>query len=312
MAGWPESLEAMLERAAAEFGIVRVTRPESLRAARQTGFVWTRQRGVVCLAANRHYLSLARANPDAAVVITSESVSGQEPAPATPCLVVCDRPDELYLWLHLNQQASAGTASPQVDESATVDASAILHGDVRIGAGAWIGPRVVITGPAVLGPGVHVEAGAIIGCDGLYAKDVAGRRRHIPHYGGVAIGGDAFIHAGAVIVRSAIAGEVTSVGQETHVGVMANVGHDVQIGPRTTISSNVVIAGRARVGADVWIGASATLSNAVSVGDRAKIRIGSVVVRDVAADTDVSSGNFAIDHAQAMRAYTREAVREKR
>ncbi|WP_424682108.1 DapH/DapD/GlmU-related protein [Frateuria sp. YIM B11624] len=312
MAGWPESLEAMLERVAAEFRIARITRPELLRSARQTGFVWTRQPGVVCLAANRHYLSLARANPDVAVVVTSEEVARRDFEAATPCLIVCDRPDELYLWMHLHQQTPTGTASPQIDPTATVDASAVLHGDVRIEADAWIGPRVVISGPAVLGRGVHVEAGAIIGCDGLYAKDVAGRRRHIPHYGGVAIGADAFIHAGAVIVRSAIAGEATSIGPETHVGVMANVGHDVQVGARTTISSNVVIAGRARVGADVWIGASATLSNAVSVGDRAKIRIGSVVVRDVAAGADVSSGNFAIDHAQAMRAYTREATREKR
>lgn len=312
MAGWPESLEAMLDRVTAEFGITRVTRPQLLSSARQTGFVWTRQPGVVCLAANRHYLSLARSNPDVVVIITSEEVASRDPNAGASCLIACERPEELFLHLHLLQHPAAGTMQPHVEASASVDSSAVLRGDVKIDAGAWIGPRVVISGPATVGCGVHVEAGAIIGCDGLYAKDVSGKRRHIPHYGGVIIGDDAFIHAGAVIVRSAIAGEATSIGSETHVGVMANVGHDVQVGSRTTISSNVVIAGRARIGTDVWIGASATVSNAVSIGDRAKIRIGSVVVRDVPQDADVSSGNFALDHAKAMRTFTREASREKR
>lgn len=312
MAGWPDRLDALLERNATEFGIKRITRPELLDSARQTAFVWTRQPGVVCLAANRHYLSLAFANPDVVVVITGEDVVRRESDRATPCLVVCDRPDELYLHLHLLQQVSSDTPEPQVDASAAVDASAVLRGDVTVGAGAWIGPRAVISGPATIGPGAHVEAGAIIGCEGLYAKEVSGSRCHIPHYGGVVIGAGAFIHAGAVIVRSAIAGEATSIGPQAHVGVMANIGHDVQLGARTTISSNVVVAGRARIGSDVWIGASATVSNGVSIGDRAKVRIGSVVIRDVACDADVSSGNFALDHAQAMRAYSRGASGEKR
>jgi UDP-3-O-[3-hydroxymyristoyl] glucosamine N-acyltransferase len=312
MAGWLDSLQVVLERSTAAFGITRITRPERLRDARQTGFVWTRQPGVVCLAANRHYLAVARANPDAVAVITSAEVVRKDTETEALCLIVCDRPDELYLHLHLHQQTPANPAAPRVHESAHVDASALLRGDVVIGSGARIGPRVVIDGPAVLGPDVHVEAGAIIGCDGLYAKEVAGRRCHIPHYGGVDIGAGAFVHAGAVIVRSAIAGENTSIGAQAHVGVMANVGHDVKVGARATISSNVVIAGRASIGSDVWIGASATVSNAVSIGDRAKIRIGSVVVRDVPCNADMSSGNFAIDHAQAMRAYAREALREKR
>lgn len=311
MAGWPESLDALLDQTTEPFGIARITNRERLGAARQTGFVWTRQPGVVCMASNRHYLAMARANPDIVAIITSEAVASGRSEDAGPCLVLCERPEELYLHLHIRQLA-ADEAEPEVDAAAIIDTSAVLRGAVKIEAGVSVGPRAVVSGPAVLCRGAHVEAGAVIGCDGLYAKEVAGKRQHIPHFGGVWIGEDALVHAGAVIVRSAIAGETTAIGAQTHVGVMANVGHDVQVGDRTTISSNVVIAGRARIGSDVWIGASATISNALSIGDRAKVRIGSIVVRDVPADADVSSGNFAIDHVHAMRAYTKEVLREKR
>jgi UDP-3-O-[3-hydroxymyristoyl] glucosamine N-acyltransferase len=311
MPGWTESLETLLARVAADFGIARIIRPERLADARQTGFVWTRQPGIVCLAANRHYLALAQANPDACTVITTEEAA-QRDTGSGACFVLCERADELYLYLHMHQ-VRTGTADAQhVDASAHVDSTAILRGEVTIGAGTRIGPRVVIEGPVVVGRGVHVEAGAVIGCEGLYAKDVLGEHFHIPHFGGVRIEDEAFIHAGAIIVRSAVRGEVTRVGAGAHVGIMANVGHDTDIGEKATLSSNVVIAGRARVGAGAWVGASATISNAVVVGERAKVRLGAVVVRDVPPGADVSSGNFALSHAHAMRTFTRVLRDESR
>lgn len=311
MCGWSERLETILARVAPDVGIASIANPERLADAQQTGFVWTRQPGVVCLAANRHYLALARANPDACVIITTEDVAPRDLGTGS-CLVICQRAEELYLYLHM-QQAPATTSEMQnVDASAHVDPTAVLRGEVTIGEGAWIGPRVVINGPVMLGRGVHVEAGAVIGCEGLYAKDVLGQRFHIPHFGGVRIDDQAYIHAGAIIVRSAVRGEATRVGAGAHVGIMANVGHDSEVGERATISSNVVIAGRARIGADAWIGASATISNAVVVGERAKVRLGAVVVRDVPPGADVSSGNFALDHAQAMRTFTRVLRDENR
>ena len=67
-----------------------------------------------------------------------------------------------------------------------------------------------------IGAGVRIEAGAILGCEGLYAKKIAGERIHIPHFGGVDVGDDAFIHAGAIVVRSAVRGEATRVGRRAH------------------------------------------------------------------------------------------------
>lgn len=300
---WECGLQQVLAAHAEGFG-VRMPGPDArsaMAAARQTGFVWTRQPGVVCLAADRRYLKLALGNPSVVAIIVPATLG--DAASDGRALIAADRPDELYHHLHATQRFDdVGAASPRIDPSAEMDASAIVRGDVVVGAGASLGPRVVVEGPARIGAGVRIEAGAILGCEGLYAKKIAGERIHIPHFGGVDVGDDAFIHAGAIVVRSAVRGEATRVGRRAHVGVMSNIGHDAEIGEAAVISSNVVIAGRARIGARAWIGASATVSNMVRVGEDAEIRIGAVVIQDVPDGGDVS-GNFARAHARNMKEY---------
>lgn len=305
MTAWDGGLADALEAAKDAFGIGELDAgaQKALGQARQTGFVWTRQSGVVCLAADRRYFEIALDNPFVVAMIVPAALAGADPRGRA--LVVADRPDELYHHLHATQRFDEHAAEPQVDPRASVDPSAVLRGAVRIGAGSRIGPRVVVEGPVRIGTNVRVEAGAIIGCDGLYAKNVRGERLHIPHFGGVEVGDDACIHAGAVLVRSAIRGEATRVGRAAHLGVMCNIGHDVEVGDAATISSNVVVAGRARIGARAWVGASATISNMVRVGDDAEVRLGAVVIQDVPDGGDVS-GNFARGHAGNMKRYLKE------
>ena len=305
MTAWDGGLAQALAAAKDAFGIgdPGAGARQALDRARQTGFVWTRQEGVVCLAADRRYLAMALDNPSVAAVIVPVALAGADAQGRA--LVVAERPDELYHHLHAVQRFAESAAEPQIDPSASVDDSAVLRGHVRIGAGSSIGPRAVLDGPVRIGANVRIEAGAILGCEGLYAKRVAGRRLHVPHFGGVEVGDGAYIHAGAVIVRSAIRGEATRIGRGAHIGVMSNIGHDVDVGEDATISSNVVVAGRARIGARAWIGASATISNMLRIGDDAEVRLGAVVIQDVPDGGDVS-GNFARGHAGNMKRYLKD------
>lgn len=301
----PLNLQGALDDASSPFAI-QVRHAAALEHARQTGFVWTRQPGVVCLAMSRDYLAQAQGNPDVTVIVAPPSVADRGDD-GTKALIVCDRADELFHYLHLSQHSPADSAQDrfEIDGTAQVDASAVLRGHVRIGARTRIGPGVVISGPVRVGREASIEARAVIGCDGLYAKTVLGVRRHMPHFGGVEIGDSSRILAGAVVVRSAIHGEVTRVGAGACVGVLSNIGHDATIGDGATISSNVVVAGRATVGAHAWIGASATISNMVDIGERAEVRLGAVVLQDVPPGGDVS-GNFARSHAANMRRFLQE------
>jgi UDP-3-O-[3-hydroxymyristoyl] glucosamine N-acyltransferase len=295
----------LLDERGPELGVVEIRNASALSRVEQTGFVWTRQPGVACLAANRRYFDIALANPDVVAIIVPPGVAPYADE-SGKALVVSTIADQLYHFLHASQGPADAEEALQVDDSACVDATVVLRGAVSIGPGVRIGPRVVVSGPATIGRDVRIDAGAVIGCDGLYAKQVLGMRLNMPHYGGVEVGAGAYIHAGAVVVRSAVRGESTRIGRGAHVGVLSNVGHDVEIGESATISSNCVLAGRARIGARAWIGASATVSNLVQVGEGAEVRIGAVVVQDVPAGGEVS-GNFAMPHARNLKRFLRDS-----
>jgi acyl-[acyl carrier protein]--UDP-N-acetylglucosamine O-acyltransferase len=304
VSGWAKGLSALLDDIADEFEVIALRNTGALDGVRQTGFVHTRQQGVVCLAMNRDYLISARENPFVRAVITPPEVAGDLEL-SDKTLILSRRAEELYLHLHVEQALPHVEDLFEIHASAVIDANAMLRGRVRIEAGVRIGSRAVINGPVTVHADTCIDAGAIVGCDGLYAKSIRGCRMHMPHFGGVEIGEQAYIHAGAVIVRSALMGEATRIGNAAHIGIMANVGHDAEIGEAATLSSHCVIAGRARIGARAWIGASATVSNAIRIGEGARVRLGAVVVRDVPPGGDVS-GNFAIDHARTLRNYLRD------
>jgi UDP-3-O-[3-hydroxymyristoyl] glucosamine N-acyltransferase len=299
------NLPELLAAHGAALGVVEVREAGLLGRVRQTGFAWTRQPGVASLAANRAWFAVARDNPDVVAIIAPAAVAARESAPGK-AVIVCDPADALYHFLHARQSLDGQAGEPDIDASAMVDASAVLRGTVRIEAGARIGPRVVLDGPLLVGRDARIDAGAVVGCDGLYVKQVLGERLHMPHLGGVEIGAGAHVHAGAVVVRSAVRGESTRIGAGAHVGVLSNIGHDVDVGPAATISSNCVVAGRARIGARAWIGASASISNMVRIGDDAQVRIGAVVIQDVADGAEVS-GNFALPHARNMKRHLRDS-----
>jgi UDP-3-O-[3-hydroxymyristoyl] glucosamine N-acyltransferase len=141
-----------------------------------------------------------------------------------------------------------------------------------------------------------------IGTDGFFSKMIMGKKTHIRHFGGVVIGNNCVIHVGTNIARSVNFNESTVLEDNVHIGARSNVGHDCKIGRNTDISANVQIMGRAEIGADVWLGANVGISNMVKVGNGAIVRIGSVVIEDVAEAEDVS-GNFAIKHAMNLKNY---------
>lgn len=65
------------------------------------------------------------------------------------------------------------------------------------------------------------------------------------------------------------------------------VGHDVEIGDYTTMSSNCNIMGRVKIGKGVSIGGNVGIAPGVSIGDGAYVCVGSVLLKDVPAGAKV-------------------------
>ena len=127
MSGWSEKLRQVLERGRDDFGVSEVRNPGRLDAAQQTGFVWTRQPGVVCLAANRAWFAQARDNPDMVAIIAPPAVADREQA-ADKAVIVCEQADQLYHFLHATQPAATAEDALDIDSTASIDPSAVAPG----------------------------------------------------------------------------------------------------------------------------------------------------------------------------------------
>ena len=154
--------------------------------------------------------------------------------------------------------------------------------DTRLGRDVTVEPHVVF------GPGVEVADGATI--------------HAFSHIDGASIGAKASIGPFARIRPGTRLGERTKVGnfvelKKAEVGEGAKVNHlsyvgDASIGPRANIGAGTITCNydgfgkyRTTIGAGAFIGSNTALVAPVTVGDGAVVGAGSVITRDVEADS---------------------------
>jgi UDP-3-O-[3-hydroxymyristoyl] glucosamine N-acyltransferase len=284
------------------FGVSEIMNPHCLASARATAFTWTKHSGRVCLGLSRQYYEEAAANENVAVIVAPrQAVTG---APSQhKAVIVAERADEFFYTVHnlaIHRHGAYKPAPGSIHPTARVAKTAIIGPEVTLGADCQVGEGVFIDGPVSIGARCAIHPHATIGTDGLFAKTILGKKVDILHFGGVTLGDDSVVHTAANIARSVNFGETTHIGREVRIGLHVNIGHDCSIGDRTDISGLSLIAGRVHIEEDCWIGANTTISNALSIGKNSKIRIGSVVIDDLAAGSDVS-GNFAGPHAVNLK-----------
>lgn len=123
---------------------------------------------------------------------------------------------------------------PQIDSSAFVSDSAVIIGDVEIGADCYIGPNAVIRGDAakiIIGEATAIEDGVLIHAGGL-KQAVIGRQVTIGHGAIVhskCLADNANIGMGAVLSLFSEIGEYAVVGE----GALVKKGQIVQ--PKTVV-----------------------------------------------------------------------------
>jgi sugar O-acyltransferase (sialic acid O-acetyltransferase NeuD family) len=93
--------------------------------------------------------------------------------------------------------------------------------------------------------------------------------------------------SGVVVLGNASVGNDVDIGRHTLLQGFSVIGHEIVVGPYSTISSFAFIGGGARIGASVTIHPHATILPKVLVGDGAIIGAGSVVTRTVEPHTTV-------------------------
>ncbi|MCC6236998.1 MAG: bifunctional UDP-N-acetylglucosamine diphosphorylase/glucosamine-1-phosphate N-acetyltransferase GlmU [Dehalococcoidia bacterium] len=170
----------------------------------------------------------------------------------------------------------------ELAEDTTILPGVHLSGRTRVGRGTRIGPNAIVR-DMVIGADCEVGASTLEGST-LGDRVSVGPYCHVRP--GSTIESDAHLGNYAEVKASRI-GAHTAVGHFSYIGD-ADIGARVNIGAGTiTANFDGVTKHRTTVGDDAFIGSDSLLIAPVEVGARARTAGGSVVTRDVDADTTV-------------------------
>lgn len=194
-------------------------------------------------------------------------------------------------WVHPRARLGDGV---RLDPGALVGADAVLGDGVRLGPGAAVLHDVEVGAGAVIGPG------CVVGAEGFGLDAVPGELspEPLPHVGTVVLGARVRLGANVVVGRGTLG--ATSVGDDSQLDALVQIGHNVRIGRGCVICAQVGIGGSTIVGDGVWIGGQAGIADHCRVGSGARIAAQSGVIGDVPANA-TWGGTPAVPHAQWMR-----------
>lgn len=305
-------LKSIVEQYKKSFNINDVINIDNLPGNIKTSFSWSEEKNSLCLAMNQKYFDQALINKNIVGIVTTPAAFKNSTFQKDKTIIVSKKADELFYFIH-NSKIHLSDSNDQQDNT-YVSPNAVISSSASLGDNVYIGDNVTIHHGCVICDNTVIKRDTVlhpyvtIGTEGFFSKYILGSKVHVKHYGGVEIGENCIIHTGSNISRSVNYGERTELGDNVHVGIHSNIGHDCKIGHDSDISAKVLLAGRVRVGRKCWIGAGVTISNALLIADNASIKIGSVVIEDVACGKTVS-GNFALDHNQHLRTYLKAKKR---
>lgn len=164
----------------------------------------------------------------------------------------------------------------EIAETAVIHDNVVIGDECRIMAGAVLLPNTR------LGRGVVIKPNAVLGGDGFEVKVIGGRRRIVPHVGGVWLEDDVEIGSNTCVDRG-LFGEFTRIGPGSKIDNLVHIAHRVSIGSECSVIACAEVSGSAVLGRNVWIGPNASINQGLALGDNAFIGTGAVVTRPVPA-----------------------------
>lgn len=251
------------------------------------------------------FLHTANNNSNIVAIITTEKLADR--IIDEKGLVISDNPKRDFFNLHnelLAQGLNDIQISNDIDPSASISETVRIYGNVKIGKNVIIEDFAVINSNTVIGDNTYIAQNVVIGARGMHNTKVNGKFINVKDAGGVSIGNNCEVLAGAIIQKSYFS-EFTKIGNDTKISVGVKVGHGCIIGERTLIAGSVQLAGYNTIGNDVWVGPSSVLAHGLQIANGAQIKLGSVVVKDVKEKEEVS-GNYAYNHTKRIRNFVKE------
>lgn len=272
---------------------------------------------------NAKYAAKAKSTQAAAILVTPGFAAGELPVLRHPnpylafarALEFFYQPPQYEPGIH---PTAVIDPSAKIGAGAHVGPYVVIDRDVEIGRDAVLLPHVVIYRGAkigdrflahahsqvrefcVLGNDVTLQNGVVIGADGFgFARDGARGWHKIVQSGITRLGDRVEVQANACVDRASL-GE-TSVGTDTKIDNLTQIGHGSTVGEHTMLCSQVGLAGSTHVGNNVILAGQVGVAGHLKIGDGAIATAQTGIPGDVEAGATVS-GYPAIDNRQWLRA----------
>ena len=157
----------------------------------------------------------------------------------------------------------------------TVEPFAVIHKDVEIGEGTWVGPNVTIMDGARIGKNCRIYSGAVIS-----APPQDFKYRGEPST--VFIGDNTTIRECVTLNRgTALEKNATTIGSNCLLMAYVHVAHDCVIGDNVIIANSAQLAGHINVHDYAYIGGTTAVHQFVEIGAQSMVSGGSLVRKDV-------------------------------
>ena len=188
---------------------------------------------------------------------------------------------------YLDKPASGIHPSAIIDEEAVVDPTAHIGagcviGKATIGANTIIMPNVVVYDDVTIGDNCLIQAGAIIGTDGLgCTRDEEGRLIKFPHLGGIRIGDNVEIGANCQIAKGTFSDTIIEDGCKMN--GLCFIAHNSHLEENVWITGDTMLCGSVHVEKNATIFSNVIVREQVTLGEGSIIGMGSVVTKHVPA-----------------------------
>ena len=198
-----------------------------------------------------------------------------------------------------------------IEKDVTIEDNVNIYPGSYIGEGTIIGKgttilsNVTIYENVIIGNNCRIESGTVVGSEGFGIIQHNGKNYNIPHVGSVIIGNEVTIGSNCTIDRGTI--NDTTIGNNTKLDNLIQIGHNVIIGKNCMLSSQVGIAGSSELGDNVIVAGQSGIIDHIKIGDNSIIAVKSCVFKSVKSNSFIS-GIPASDHKIRLK---QEAILNK-
>ena len=174
-----------------------------------------------------------------------------------------------------------------IDEDAQIDPTAYIGpgcivGKAKIGAHTSLKAGVIIYDDVQIGDGCLIQAGAVIGTDGLGCqRDAEGRLVKFPHLGGVVIGNNVEVGANCQIAKGVFSDTIIKDGCKMN--GLCFIAHNCVLEENVWITGDTMLCGSVTVGKNTTIYSNVTVRDRAQIGEGAVIGMGSLVTKNIPA-----------------------------